>query len=164
MNKTERDRIVSQRAVSRSERSQELRANLNHDIRHIMNGRKLTEIRALTVSADASFLLPKLLAAPKLTPAAAGAIYDLVRVDRVTGTYDIPVPLCDDTAGVWTSESSFNSSTQNDPVFNSTSVNLINQYTQPLQIDASLVQDSNFDLVQFIGTVLETRYKLTLQN
>jgi HK97 family phage major capsid protein len=123
-------------------------------LRSYFKGEKF-EQRDLTVAAD-GVLIPTGVADPKIAQKSWGSVYDLVYKLKTATGEPMKAPTLDDSANLFVLNSV--GITTTDPSVGGATISIDDIRSNPILLDNSLMQDSSFDLVNFVETAVQTRY------
>jgi HK97 family phage major capsid protein len=119
------------------------------------------ETRDLTVIAD-GIMVPTGVAAPSIALKSAGYVYDIVKHLNSSTGEPVKVPFVDDVANSFVLESA--AITTTDPTVSGVTISIDDLRRNPILLDNSLVQDTGFDLVQFVLDAIQLSYQRTVAN
>jgi HK97 family phage major capsid protein len=132
----------------------ERNAAANKAIRSYLKGERF-DTRSLTVTSD-GVLIPTGVVDAKIARKSPGNIYDVVQKLKTATGEPVKLPLINDTANQFVLNSSNISTT--DPSISSVTISIDDLRMNPILIDNSLLQDSQFDLVSYVADATITRY------
>jgi HK97 family phage major capsid protein len=124
-------------------------------------GGKSFEQRDLTVAGD-GVLIPTGVADAKIAQKSFGSVYDLVNKLRTSTGEPMKAPLINDTTNGFVLNSV--GITTTDPTLTAPTISIDDARSNPILLDVSLLQDSSFDLVNYVTGAIQTRYARTVAN
>jgi HK97 family phage major capsid protein len=115
------------------------------------------ESRELTIAADGGVMIPVGVTDPKIALKSAGSVYDVVYKFRSTSGESVKVPLLNDLGNGFILSSAYAGATT-DPLATGVTISIDDVQSNPIQIQNSLVNDVEFDIVGFLDQALRNRY------
>ncbi len=144
-----------------AERRQQLREIANREVRAVFAAASNrtampTETRALTLSADGTFFVPQTIGTPAIARMSYGYVYSMV--DRIRTSDGAPMrpPLIDDVNNGFVLNSTAIATT--DPTIGQAQLLVDDLRMNPILLDNSLIQDTQYDIVSFLRKASASRY------
>ena len=148
--------------VTETRSPEERRKALSGELRKVFKGERF-EARELTIATDGGFTIPIGVTDPKQATKFVGSVYDQVYKFKSTSGETVKVPLWNDLGNGFILSSTFSeTAAATDPAIGGVSISIDDVQTLPIQINNSLLNDVEFDLITYVEKALNLRYNLSV--